>query len=79
MRKPKRAKRQKDRGTKAQSPVSRVQALRIQARSMARDIENGKKRLRGLAQKYCGVDDIGFCCDEAVLKHILVMLRNIKG
>ena len=53
-------------------------ALRDRCRDLARQIENGDRRLRGLSKKILGVDCLTWCRDPGRLKRVLAALEKIK-
>jgi hypothetical protein len=53
-------------------------ALRRRCVEIARTIDNGERRLAGLALKICGVSSLTWCRDAAKLERLLAVLGNIK-
>ncbi len=60
------------------SSDARGEALRRRCEELARGIENGEKRLAGLAEKICGVSNLAWCRDVAKLQRLLAVLGKIK-
>lgn len=56
----------------------RLDALRRRCVEVARAIDNGEKRLAGLAVKICGVSSLTWCRDAAKLERLLAVLGKIK-
>jgi hypothetical protein len=56
----------------------RLDALRLRAVDIARDMENGEKRLMGLATTICGAASLTWCRDAAKLTRLLAVLESIK-
>jgi len=57
---------------------SQIDALRQKARRIAADMENGEKRLRGLCEKICGVEDLQWCHDAGKLRRLMAALGKIN-
>ena len=57
---------------------NQLEALRARAWELARQIENGDRRLRGLAKKILGVDCLTWCRDAHKLRRLLAALEKIK-
>ena len=55
-----------------------LEALRVRARAIAGQIENGERRLRGLTWSICGVEIIDWCRSEKLLKRLLAALSKIE-
>ena len=58
--------------------VNQLEALRVRARAIAAQIENGERRLRGLTWSQCGVEDIRWCRSAKLLKRLLAALEKIR-
>ena len=58
--------------------VVRLEALRVRCVEVAKTLENGEKRLAGLAAKICGFASLTWCRDAAKLKRLLAVLDSIK-
>jgi hypothetical protein len=56
-----------------------MEALRSRCVEVAKTIDNGEKRLAGLAAKICGVASLTWCRDAAKLERLLAVLGSIKG
>ena len=56
-----------------------TEQLRERAWALAEEIENGAKRLAGLAKKICGAERIEWCHEVPKLKRVLAVLEKIKG
>lgn len=56
----------------------RLDALRRRCVEVAWEIENGQKRLAGLAEKICGVASLTWCHDAKKLERLLAVLGKIK-
>lgn len=63
---------------KASDRELRLDALRRRCVEIARTIDNGERRLAGLALKICGVSSLTWCRDAAKLERLLAVLGNIK-
>lgn len=59
-------------------PTARLDALRRRCVEIAKTIDNGEKRLAGLAEKICGVATIAWCRDAAKLERLLAVLGKIQ-
>lgn len=57
---------------------NQVEKLRARAWELAGKIENGDKRLKGLAKKILGVDRLEWSRDVGRLKRLLAVLEKIK-
>jgi phage gp16-like protein len=57
---------------------ARLDALRRRCVEAAQEIENGEKRLPGLAKAICGVSSLTWCRDAAKLERLLAVLGKIK-
>ena len=55
-----------------------LDALRRRCVEIAKEIENGEKRLAGLAEKICGVSNLTWCRDVKKLERLLAVLGKIK-
>jgi len=64
---------------KAKDRDDRLSALRRRCVEIAQSMENGEKRLAGLAAKICGVSTIAWCKDASKLERLLAVLGSIKG
>lgn len=53
-------------------------ALRGRCVQAARELQNGDKRLAGLAEKICGTTQLVWCKDARKLERLLAVLGNIK-
>lgn len=53
-------------------------ALRGRCVQAARELQNGDKRLAGLAEKICGTSQLVWCKSVAKLERLLAVLGNIK-
>jgi phage gp16-like protein len=53
-------------------------ALRKRCMEVAAGLENGEKRLAGLALKICGTSQLAWCRDAAKLERLLAALGKIK-
>lgn len=62
---------------KGEDPLQ-LAALRHRCTEIAEEIENGQKRLAGLAQKICGTSQLAWCRDAAKLERLLAVLGKIK-
>lgn len=58
---------------------ARLAALRERCVEVAKTIDNGEKRLSGLAAKICGFASLTWCRDAAKLERLLAVLGSIKG
>jgi hypothetical protein len=60
--------------------VSQEQLIALRARCVqtAREIENGDKRLLGLAEKICGTSQLAWCHSAAKLERLLAVMGKIK-
>jgi phage gp16-like protein len=58
---------------------ARQAALRERCVEIAKTLENGEKRLSGLAAKICGFASLTWCRDAAKLERLLAVLGSIKG
>ena len=56
---------------------ARLDALRRRCVEIAKKIENGEKRLAGLALQICGVSDLTWCKDAAKLERVLAVLGKL--
>ncbi len=56
----------------------RLEALRRRCVEVAKTLDNGEKRLAGLALKICGVASPIWCRDAAKLERLLAVLDSIK-
>ncbi len=63
---------------KAAALDDRLDALRRRCVEEARDLDNGEKRLAGLALKICGVSQLAWCHDAAKLERLLAVLGSIR-
>ena len=73
----------RQKGWQAQSAERRAQSeqyeiLRARAWELAGKIENGDRRLKGLAKKILGVDRLECCRDVGRLQRLLAVLEKIK-
>ena len=57
--------------------IRQARALRERAETLAGEIENGERRLKGLCKKICGVDKLEWCRDVGKLRRLLKVLGNI--
>jgi hypothetical protein len=57
---------------------ARLDALRSRCVEIAKSLDNGEKRLVGLAGKICGVATLTWCRDAAKLERLLAVLGKIK-
>jgi phage gp16-like protein len=57
---------------------ARPAALRERCVEIAKTLDNGEKRLAGLAGKICGVATLAWCRDAAKLERLLAVLGKIK-
>jgi phage gp16-like protein len=57
---------------------ARLDALRARCVEVAKSMENGEKRLAGLAAKICGFASLTWCRDAAKLERLLAVLGSIK-
>lgn len=57
---------------------ARLGALRERCVEVAKSIDNGEKRLAGLAAKICGVTSLTWCRSAAKLERLLAVLGKIK-
>jgi phage gp16-like protein len=57
---------------------ARLIALRARCVEIAKTLENGEKRLAGLAAKICGFASLTWCRDAAKLERLLAVLGSIK-
>jgi phage gp16-like protein len=57
---------------------NRLAALRERCVEIAKTIDNGEKRLAGLAAKICGFSSLTWCRDAAKLERLLAVLGSIK-
>lgn len=64
---------------KAAALADRLAALRRRCVEIATGMEDGEKRLAGLAQKICGVGSLTWCHDAGKLERLLAVLGSIKG
>lgn len=55
------------------------EALRARCVEVAKTMENGEKRLAGLAAKICGFASLTWCREAAKLERLLAVLGSIKG
>ena len=58
--------------------IELLDALRHRCVEIAKEIENGEKRLAGLAEKICGVSNLTWCRDVHKLERLLAVLGKIK-
>jgi len=58
--------------------ANQLGALRGRCVEIAQEIENGEKRLAGLAEKICGVSNLTWCRDVKKLERLLAVLGKIK-
>ena len=58
---------------------AQLDALRRRCVELAKQIENGEKRLAGLALKICGVSSLTWCKDTHKLERLLAVLGKIKS
>lgn len=65
-------------GGKSREPLQ-LDALRRRCVEIAKQIENGEKRLAGLALKICGVSSLTWCKDVPKLERLLAVLGKIKS
>ncbi len=72
--KPVRSRRKK----KAAPADARLAALRTRCVEVAKTLDNGEKRLAGLATKICGFSSLTWCRDAAKLERLLAVLGSIK-
>lgn len=63
---------------KAAALDDRLTALRRRCVEEAKGMENGEKRMAGLALKICGVTQLAWCRDAARLERLLAVLGKIK-
>lgn len=63
---------------KAKDRDDRLSALRRRCVEIAQAMENGEKRMAGLAAKICGVATIAWCKDADKLERLLAVLGSIK-
>lgn len=63
---------------KAAPTESRLAALRARCVEVAKSMENGEKRLAGLAAKICGFASLTWCREAAKLERLLAVLGSIK-
>jgi len=64
---------------KKPAPVdARLAALRARCVEVAKTMDNGEKRLAGLAAKICGFASLTWCRDAAKLERLLAVLGSIK-
>jgi phage gp16-like protein len=64
---------------KAAAHDDRLDALRRRCVEAAKALDNGEKRLAGLALKICGVSQLTWCRDAAKLERLLAVLGKIKS
>jgi phage gp16-like protein len=57
---------------------ARLAALRERCVEVAKTMDNGEKRLAGLAAKICGFASLTWCRDAAKLERLLAVLGSIK-
>jgi phage gp16-like protein len=57
---------------------ARLAALRERCVEVAKNMDNGEKRLAGLAAKICGFSSLTWCRDAAKLERLLAVLGSIK-
>jgi phage gp16-like protein len=57
---------------------ARLAALRERCVEVAKSMDNGEKRLAGLAAKICGFASLTWCRDAAKLERLLAVLGSIK-
>jgi len=65
-------------GKKAAPADARLAALRTRCVEVAKTLDNGEKRLAGLATKICGFSSLTWCRDAAKLERLLAVLGSIK-
>ena len=58
--------------------TARLDALRRRCVEIAQTLDNGEKRLAGLAAKICGFASLTWCRDAAKLERLLAVLGSIK-
>lgn len=63
---------------KKRPAADRLAALRRRCVEEAASLENGEKRLAGLAEKICGTAQLAWCTDAAKLERLLAVLGSIK-
>jgi len=56
----------------------RLDALRRRCVEIAKTMDNGEKRLAGLAEKICGFASLTWCRDAAKFERLLAILGSIK-
>jgi len=59
--------------------AARLAALRERCVEVAKTLDNGEKRLAGLAAKICGFASLTWCREAAKLKRLLAVLDSIKA
>lgn len=57
---------------------TRLDALRRRCVELAKEIENGERRLAGLAMTICGVSSLTWCRDINKLERLLAVIGKIK-
>ena len=65
-------------GQRTTDNQQQYEILRARAWELAGKIENGDRRMKGLAKKILGVDRLEWCRDVGRLKRLLAVLENIK-
>jgi phage gp16-like protein len=68
----------KGQGTRCKDQGARIKALRKRCVEAAGMLDNGEKRLAGLALKICGTSQLPWCRDAAKLERLLAVLEKIK-
>ena len=63
--------------SRAGDMAARLTALRKRCVELSSGIENGEKRLAGLALKICGTSQLAWCRDAARLERLLAVLGKI--
>ena len=58
--------------------AAQLQNLRRRCVEAAKEIENGERRLAGLAPKICGVSSLTWCHDKNKLERLLAVLGKLK-
>jgi len=62
----------------ARGEGAQIEALKERVGQVVLHSDLNQKRLRGLARKICGVEDVAWCHDVRRLKRLLAILERIK-
>ena len=68
-----------NRGISPEKDTAQLVALRRRCVEIAQGMENGEKRLAGLAEKICGTAVLTWCHDVKKLERLLAVIGKIKS